>query len=642
MEDDYNNKNINIIVSDKEQTTLSFSEYFYNKIDFIPILEQSLEKMKKFIEFITSKLEKFYENKEDKQNIYLSEKILECIINNSEKLGITFFYQLIHEEKFIYILVNLFFDGNFPEQIKSLLEKIISIFNIDYKVREINNPLYSFYRDFISYGIIEEKDLKENEARESLTEEEQIFLESESVKILWENYREKGEEEDAKNFLEDLLSECEKHLGQIKEEKKLSPASIEFYESKINDIKNFKNNKNKVEENPKNIIDNIENKNMDIEDNNFNFENEEEEEEEEENEEIKTQEEVINDIIEQRKKPLKDRTYFYKNELIGPDEDEYIEYKNYYFPLGKKQSELERQFCAFLNTNGGRIYIGIDDKKTVKGVVTYKKLSYYESIILNLVKNFKPKIEPKHYFKFYALPIRDKNNGKIIDNLYVFKIIIKRGDPTELYYIFDETGLNIATRQAGQCPNLKASEIYEKIIERKNMKKLKQNQIINGDSVDFNDPEPLINKKIIKNENQKEKLFFPKAKFQNKFKYNRKTDKINNNRSNNNSNKNNNNNFNGINFGFEKKKNKKKKKKNDNRNKQIKVNITNIDKDADEKIMIEVFKSCNCKNLKFYENQNSKSAQMDFDNETEADNFINMFDGYTFGKRRIKLQKIIN
>ena len=57
--------------------------------------------------------------------------------------------------------------------------------------------------------------------------------------------------------------------------------------------------------------------------------------------------------------------------------------------------------------------------------------------------------------------------------------------------------------------------------------------------------------------------------------------------------------------------------------------------------MIEVFKSCNCKNLKFYENQNSKSAQMDFDNETEADNFISMFDG-SFGKRRIKLQKIIN
>ena len=83
--------------------------------------------MKKFIEFITSKLGKFYENKEDKQNIYLSEKIFEFIINNSEKLGITFFYQLIHEEKFIYILVNLFFDGNFPEQIKSLLEKIISL-----------------------------------------------------------------------------------------------------------------------------------------------------------------------------------------------------------------------------------------------------------------------------------------------------------------------------------------------------------------------------------------------------------------------------------------------------------------------------------------------------------------------------------
>ena len=648
MEDTANK--INIINPDKGPTSFSFSEYFYNKIDLVPILEQSLEKMKKFIEFILSKLGKFCENKEEKQNAYLSEKIFDFMIDNSEKLGIVFFYQLLKEEKFINILINLFFEDIFIAQIKKLLEKIIYIFNIDYKHAEINNPLNSLYNDFINCGIIEQNDLKENEARESLTEEEKMFFELESSQILWEKYRKNGIEEDANNFLEDLLSGCEKLLDQIKEEEKLSPARIEYYNLKINEIKNFKNTKNKEEENKKNIKE----KNKNIFDIDFNFENEEEEEEE--NEEIKTQEEIKDDIRELRKKSLKDRTYFYKDELIKEDEDEYIEYKNYYFPLKEKQKELERQLCAFLNTNGGRIYIGVNDKKMVKGVVTNKKLSFYESIILNLTKNFYPKIDPKDYFKFYALPIKNNCNGKILDNLYIFKIIIKRGDPTELYSIFDNNGLNIATRQAGQCPNLKASEIHEKIIERKNMKKIPQNHIINDDIVDFNDPEPLINKKIIKNENKKEILFIPKSKDYNWHNYYKK----NNNKNNNNNKSNKNNNFktnknnknkinnNNINYnnnindnfiGFEKKKNKKKKKKNEDKNKQVRLFITNIDKNAIVEEMNDLFKPFKCKNLEFYENQDNKSAQMDFDKEADADDFINTFSGFTTGKNRIKLQK---
>ena len=55
----------------------------------------------------------------------------------------------------------------------------------------------------------------------------------------------------------------------------------------------------------------------------------EDDDDEEDDDEEKSQEEIIEDIKELRKKPLKDRTYFYKDELIKEDEDEYIEYKNY-------------------------------------------------------------------------------------------------------------------------------------------------------------------------------------------------------------------------------------------------------------------------------------------------------------------------
>ena len=71
----------------------------------------------------------------------------------------------------------------------------------------------------------------------------------------------------------------------------------------------------------------------------------------------------------------------------------------------------------------------------------------------------------------------------------------------KLYYVFNNI-LNISIRQAGQCPNLKASEIHEKIIERKNMEF--KNNLIKEENLDMNDPAPFINQKIIDNENAKD------------------------------------------------------------------------------------------------------------------------------------------
>ena len=646
-----------ISINKSDPKHLSFSEYFYNNVDLMPVLQESFEKMKNFISYVINQMRKIIQRKGEKQIMFLSEKIFQFIINNSEKLGIPFFFQLINEEEFKNILMNLFLDDIYTKQIKELLEKIIYIFNIDYKQREINNPLYLFYNECINCGIIEQNSIKENEVRGSFTEEEMLFLEVISLKDNWLKYRNIGLDKDVKNYFGQLLLECEEHLIKIMGEEILSKSSIEFYKEKINEIKNFNNNKDKDNGNQININKDNE-KIMDFNDIELNYESDEEEDEE-----IMTKDQIIEDIKGLRKKHLKDRTYFYKDEIIKEDEDEYIEYKNYKFPLYEKERELERQFCAFLNTNGGRIYLGIDDSKTVKGVLANQKLIYYESKILDLVRKFRPMIEPKDYFKFYAIPIKNRNNGKIINNLFIFKIVIKRGDPTELYYVFDK-GLNIATRQAGQCPNLKASEIYEKIIERKNMKKLQQNQIIVDNIVDFSDPEPLVNKKIMENENYKgnwreqinygykknynknKKKIINKSNFNDNNNFNKNNNhqkninfKKNNNFINNNINKN----FKDYTIGFEKKKNKKKKKKNSNMNKIIRVNITNIDKDVQEQNMNELFKSFNCKDFKLYQDQNGiRNGYINFDNDEDADNFIGIFDGYTFGGKNIKVSKAFN
>ena len=635
----------------KETNQISFSEYFYNNIDLLPILKESLEKMKKFIIFIINQMKKVGENKEEKQSKFLSEKILDFMIKNYEKLGIPFFYQLINEEEFINIFMNLIFDNIHVEQIKTLFDKIIDIFNFDYKQRQANHPLNLFYIDCINFGVITQKDVEKNELRESLTEEEILFLYVVSTKNKWKDIQDNHMENDAEVFLDKLLQDCEEQLVKVIEEDLISTSSIQFYKEMINEIKNYKNSikpKKEAKKQKKEI-------NYDVD---FYYQSEEEYEDEEidEKDKIMSQEEIKEDIKKLRKLPLKDRTYFYKDELIKDDENEYIEFKNYFFPLHDEQErELKRQFCAFLNTHGGRIYIGINDEKMVKGVNTDYKLEHYENIILGLTKNFCPIIDPKNYFKFYAIPIKDNKNGKIKDNFFVFKIIIRKGDPTELYYDFNNYGLNVATRQAGQCPNLKASEIYEKILERKKIKNLQNNKIdIDNKDFDMNDPLPLYNKTIIENEENKgnwRRPKFQKKKIStnhhksNNYKINNRNIIINNNINNNNNNINNknlnnniNNNINSDQIMFEKKNNKKKKKKKKNTNKQIRVEISNIDRNVDENTMIELFKDFNYTDYKFYRNQNQvKNGYLEFDNEEDAKNFMGTFNGATFGEKKIKL-----
>ena len=677
MEDNNVEININKINNNQEQQQMSFSEYFYNQIDLMPILDESIKKIKLFISYIIAQLEKVLDNKKDKQPLFLADNIFKFMINNYEKLGIKFFYSLVNEENFKTILINLFLDDIKKKEIKELLQKIIYIFNFEFRAREINHPLYTFYYDCINFGIIEQSDLKEKEARDSLTEEEKLFLELVSLKNIWETYRKKGIEKNAESFLEKLLSDSENHLIDIigADVPILSEAGIEYYQERIYEINEYKKGKNKnIVQKEKQINKNkINNKEINIAEALEFYENDEDEFEYDDDD-LKTAEQIKVEIKELRKKPLKDRTYFYIDEAISKDEDEYIEYKDYFFPLDwEKEKELKRQFCAFLNTYGGRLYIGINDEKKVVGVYTNEKLSHYEDFILKLTNNFMPKMEPKDYFKLYAIPIKNNKNGKIIDNLFVFKIVIKRGDPTELYYDQNNYGLNVSTRQAGQCPNLKASEIKELILERNNMKQLKGNQINIKGIIDMNDPEPYINQRIKNNENMKDNWRIPrkdvyKAKknveknninnknLQPNYNNKKNDNNINNNpqsnynqRNNNTDNNNNYNNNNNIDeveniVGLKNKKNKKKKKGHNNNFKgktKIRVEIYNLEKNIDEKNMFEFFEGFNPKDKSFYKNQDGfKNGYLDFENEEDANKFISAINGFAFGSKNVSFKKV--
>ena len=197
----------------------------------------------------------------------------------------------------------------------------------------------------------------------------------------------------------------------------------------------------------------------------------------------------IDEILKKlREIPLKNRTSFYKDEILVEGEDEFTEFKNYLFPLNEKQGEeLKRQFCGFLNSQGGRLYLGINDDKIVKGaVLNYKRCDALRNLLVNYTYDFYPKCRLDK-IKVYFIPIKSMKDNKFINNLYVVKIIVLKGESNILYSMTNK-GFNSAIRLQGQCANLSAEEIYKEIIRRGAIK----NDYIDLEN-EFKDPEPEIN-----------------------------------------------------------------------------------------------------------------------------------------------------
>ena len=635
-----NNSNITNVIKTPDYLQLLLVDK-----DIISLLKESIVNQKSFISFIVKQLtRRIRDPKSNSLSNVVAEKLFKLLINNSDALNIPFFYQLIKEEEFSKTMIaNFYFNGLYKNEIVELIKKIVDIFNFEDPEKELKNPTNQYFKELIDLGLIEQKDLKEEEKRLSLSEEEEIFLEIVWLLSAWKQYRELGIENDTKNFLDKHLESCENNLNMLRSEKDIPKATIEFYEEIYKEIKDFQDNRN-----PKNIKENYNKQGG--------------------KKGIMTPSQIKQDILELRKKPLEDREYFYKDEKISGAEDEKTEFKNYYFPLGKgKREELIRQICSFINSSGGKLYIGIDDERSIKGVPTDGDINFYNNLIFSMVEDFSPKIEPKEFLKFYAIPVKDNNDGIIIDKLYVFKLIIKRGDPSILYSSSSKK-LNSTIRLQGQCANLTAEEICKEIIER-NKKKLTRNKINNDDDFDKKEPTPIpIQQHIVNNEEKKKNNSQKKNEVKKEFNIikekntknkneindnviiNENDNDIDNNEEKNDEendivglNKNKNNDFEDFRNSNTINKKKKNKKKNikKNKNNTFKVEVTNIDKNVDEKVLYELFKDFNCDNMNFYKLQNGMSnGYLDFQNEEDANNCVNTFNNVSLGQKPIKLKRI--
>ena len=586
-------------------------------------LLSSLFSQKLFINTILTYFEQAINGNTISKSIIID--INEILPNLISGLGIPFCSLFLSTESLLDHYYNEYTQNNFPEKIKKIFLSVFHTFNFEFTENPTDDLKESLTDCNIDFKLIEVQ------KRKDLTKTEMLFDKIENLKSNWRLIRNLGEDEEKKEFtyLNKSLEGIIDYFNEIKIN--MPKANIEFFQEKMNELNKFRdkntakknkkyslsfNQENKIDSefilqenqisksmdnlnknnqknnsiNITNFINNINNNNSINNNNNFNnsnFNN--------------NQSNIIIDINKLREIPLKNRTFFYKNESLIEGENEFTEFKNYLFPLNERQvDELKRQFCGFLNNKGGRLYLGINDSKIVIGVnLNYKKRDALRNILVNTTYDFYPKCRLDK-LKVYYIPIKNYNGNIFINNLYVIKIIIYPGEPNILYSMTNK-GYTSSLRLQGQCANLSAEEIYKEIVRRGQIKINYSQFNLN----DFNDPEPEVNFES-KEGSDDDKIIFKENP-----------------------------------ESIEKsQKEKKDKKKKFHRRDVFTVEITNIDEEMHIKDLNKVFSGCGADNKKFFEN-NKKSrgyGWLIFQNKGKAEKFISDFNHKKIGNKNIELK----
>ena len=467
----------------------------------------------------------------NKEEISTLDKINNMLPNLIQELGLPFCYLINNNQEILNYYCDIYLkkEENF-EKAKNILINFINIFNFESIEVNPSTDLIEKLRE------IEPDTFKEIEKNKRLdkTELEAIYDNLSDLLSTWRlsiNIEDNLENDFFQQF-QITLNEKINKINELEKQNKYPKATIEFLREKIKNYENENKKKSNTFEKKlnNNLLSSNSNSNSHIyntnpinnkQNNNLNniiitpFNSSIN------NKDIDNEFDIDEILKKLREIPLKNRTSFYKDEILVEGEDEFTEFKNYYFPLDEKQGdELKRQFCGFLNSKGGRLYLGINDRKMVKGVVlNYKRCDALRNILVNFTYEFYPKCRLDK-IKVYFIPIKSMNDNKFINNLFVVKIIVLQGEPNILYSMTNK-GFYSSIRLQGQCANLTAEEIYKEIIKRGSIKN--NIEIVKNINKDFDDPEPEINYDakdenneerdwIINNKKNQENLPIPKIK----------------------------------------------------------------------------------------------------------------------------------
>ena len=425
-------------------------------------LKSSLKFQKEFIKEIEQNLQVFIEN--EVQNTISSNSTINELIDSIpfiiKELGISFAHNFLQNSSIYYSLIGLYFDKKekndekYSKKITLIFDACIDIFKFSFSNDELNEIKEYLYE----MKIIENKnEIINAEPKDEEKLYENIYILLNGLKTLIEigKDKEKIDELNKKylNIKKDIKILSNKTPGQINQ------AEIEFFNELIQEIDDYFK---KINLQNTNIIIN-------------------------EIPENKKIEEIINI-------PLEQRTFFYLNEKIKETKNELIEFKNYSLPLTNKEDgeDIKRQICGFLNSRGGRLYIGINGQNIVKGVVLNSKArDITRNNLINLTYDFYPNCRIDKIL-IYFIPVKDPKTKEFISKRYIVKIRVYPGDP-EFLYSMTSVGYHSVIRRNELCYELNSAEICQEIIARDELKKIKNedNNYIKESSI--KDPEPEVN-----------------------------------------------------------------------------------------------------------------------------------------------------
>ena len=582
----------------------SFDEIIFEPHLLLEILQNSLNNQKNFILYIKDTILGLQSAKSNKiiSQIFI---ILPQII---KLLDLPFASLILEENDLLQFLIEIYSSSD--EKIKpisSIFEILYGLFDIIDEYLSVN-PMDEWRDLLIDFDIINEND--EYTSNETLNNIQAMFINLSNLLENWMQYRIMGNniEEENLQYFDECLNIYKDELILLQSDENISIAILEYFNEMVLKIKNFRNEK--FNSGYKYI-----NKEILLEEqiNNLNLDNDYEIPKINKNENRIKKPNIKEILAQLRKIPLSKRTYFYKNEKIVEDENLSIEFKDYQFPFGEKQIfEIKRQICGFINSNGGRLYIGITDDKIIKGIVlNNNNLNTFENLLISCIDKFCPKI-PNGKIKMFFIPIKNAEKDSYIENLYIVKLIILPGDPTILYSLSSKTFYS-SLRLQGQCANLTAEEIHKNILERS-----KRNNTINSyNEKDFEDPPP----EFIDNKNYNSIEMDDEISQDNNYPKQ-------------------------MIYLVDKKK-KKKKKKNKRKSKEgegggkIIIKVYNIDQSKYVKELKNLFKESGCYNLQLFQ-KNGRSrgfGYLYFNDENKANNFIQIYQNAQFGNKPLKCQK---
>ena len=440
-------------------------------------LSNDFNSQKKFIKILNDNIKNI--SPENREVIVKMEKINCMLPNIIEKLGLPFCDLIINNREIINYYLENYVENEKDEIYKKIFLNIINVFNY----KSVYNNIGNFIKEILKNKKNDIKEIEMNK-RTKLNEIEKLYDEFFEILKNINNFDE--------NKFYSILTEKINKIKEIQNKNIYPRALIDFLKEKIQIIESIMN-ENKFKNQQKQILNSNNNQIKYHPTIDYNI--------------------IYKEIKELRKSPLKRRTFFYRNEILAEGEDEFIEFKNYFYPLDEEQKkEIKRQYCGFLNSQGGRIYIGINDQKIVKGIeLTYKEQDIFRKSLVLYGNEFHPKCGIDK-IKVYFIPLKNMITKKFINNFFVVKIIICPGEQYELYSMTIK-GFNCSKRLQGQSINLTADEIEKEIIDRAFLKTNPKKKI---NFEDYDDPKPEINLDFVfeKEKKDKDKLII-KSKLKN-------------------------------------------------------------------------------------------------------------------------------